>query len=279
MQVFTSLKAFLDFRKDYLAKTGFVPTMGALHAGHLSLVKQALEENEQVIVSIFVNPAQFGPSEDFNKYPRTPENDLEKLKDLSKVIVLMPPKEEVYLQHPYFSISCGSLGNVLCGKTRPDHFNGVCLIVNKLFNLIGPCNAYFGRKDFQQTVILNRMVKELNLPINLIVCPTVREADGLALSSRNIYLNQEERKQAIGLFETLKLMKSSASIGNPVPELVKSGKEYFKRFPALKLDYLEIVNKEDLSTPDLIFSENNPVVAIAAYCGSTRLIDNIDLFG
>jgi pantoate--beta-alanine ligase len=279
MQVFTSLKAFLDFRKDDLAKTGFVPTMGALHAGHLNLVRQALEENEQVIVSIFVNPAQFGPNEDFDKYPRTPENDLEKLKDLGKVIVLMPSKEEVYFEQPYFSISCGSLGTVLCGKTRPDHFNGVCLIVNKLFNLIGPCNAYFGRKDFQQTVILYRMVKELNLPVNLIVCPTVREADGLALSSRNVYLNQEERKQAIGLFETMKLMKSSVSTGNPVPELVKTGKEYFKGFPILKLDYLEIVNKEDLSTPELIFSENNPVVAIAAYCGATRLIDNIDLFG
>jgi len=254
---------------------GFVPTMGALHEGHLSLVRRSISEDEITIVSVFVNPTQFGPNEDFQRYPRDEEGDLEKLSALGVDVVFMPDNNEMFPEGFSITINVGDIGQILCGISRPDHFNGVATVVAKLFNIIMPDRAYFGQKDFQQTVVIRKQVKELNFDVEIIVCPIVREPDGLAMSSRNAYLNEEERKSALILYKALKLGKDlilskgvndAASIINEMKELIKSETR-------VRVEYVEVVDTQNLSEIHEIILP--VVILLAVRVGNTRLIDNI----
>jgi pantoate--beta-alanine ligase len=254
---------------------GFVPTMGALHEGHLSLVRRSKNENDITVVSIFVNPTQFGPNEDFHEYPRDTEGDLEKLSSLNVETVFMPDNNEMYPDGFSTSIDIGSIGEILCGASRPGHFNGVATVVEKLFNIVMPDRAYFGQKDFQQSVVIKKLAKECKFDTDIIVCPIIRESDGLAMSSRNAYLNKEERKSAIILNKALQYGK----------ELIVSGREYntssikekmetlIKSESLAKIDYIEVVNPQNLETINRITLP--VVICLAVKIGNTRLIDNI----
>lgn len=257
---------------------GFVPTMGALHAGHLSLIQEAKDKSDRVIASIFVNPEQFGPGEDYDRYPRQAEKDAEMLRAAGTDILFLPAKEEIYPQPPRVKVLPGPVANVLCGKTRPGHFSGVGLVVAKLLNLVSPDFLFLGQKDLQQTVIIRQLIEDLNFPVELVVCPTIREADGLAMSSRNRYLTPEERQTALILNRTLQHLKTLAQPGATVQSLLEEGHQYFKNAPGLQTDYLEIVNGTTLETLEVILPEENPVIAIAGFVGKTRLIDNTFVF-
>ena len=253
---------------------GFVPTMGALHAGHLRLVKESKAKNGVTIVSIFVNPAQFSPTEDLVKYPRPFEQD-KKLLEQEKVDYLFyPNSKEIYPNGFQTSIIVNELSKILEGKSRPTHFAGVSTIVLKLFNLINPTNAYFGQKDFQQCIVIKHMIKDLNLSIKINTVPTVRDKDGLALSSRNIYLNTQERVQATALYKSLQLAKQLIKSGNKNSEKIKKEiKKYLQKYKLVNLDFVEICDLNNLLPVKEI--ENKVVVLIEAYVGKTRLIDNI----
>ena len=254
---------------------GYVPTMGALHEGHLSLVSAAREQCDFVVVSIFVNPAQFAPGEDLAAYPRPVEADLSACEAAGVDVVFCPDAETMYPGEGSIEISVGALGEVLCGRSRPTHFGGVCTIVAKLFNIVAPDVAFFGAKDFQQAAIVGRMAGELNFPVEIVVCPTVREADGLAMSSRNAYLSDEHRRQAAGLHESLRMAAEMIAEGHPPAERVLDAmREVLRgRAPAGEIDYLEIVDPNDLGSVE---STDRPVlVALAVRFDSTRLIDNI----
>jgi pantoate--beta-alanine ligase len=254
---------------------GFVPTMGSLHEGHLSLVRRSKEENDRTIVSIFVNPAQFGPNEDFEKYPRDIEGDLSKLSVLNVDVVFMPETEEMYPEDFSVSIDMGSVGKVLCGVSRPGHFNGVATVVAKLLNTTMPHRVYLGQKDFQQTVVIKKLVRELNIDTNVIVGPTVRETDGLAMSSRNAYLNEEERAASLILYKALMRGAEIMLSGNlDDTEAVKKEMETLIRTePLAKIDYIEVVDPSSLNAVQrIIFAA---VICIAVKIGNTRLIDNI----
>lgn len=254
---------------------GFVPTMGALHEGHLSLIECSTKDNDMTVVSIFVNPSQFGPNEDFNKYPRDTEKDLQKLSSHQVDAVFLPKNEEMYPDCFSSYINIGSPGEILCGASRPGHFNGVVTVVAKLFNIVLPDRAYFGQKDFQQTVVIRKVVRELNFDIDIIVCPIVRESDGLAMSSRNVYLDEKERKAATVLYESLKLgqkliasgsMAESSSVKNEMSRMITSE-------PLAAIDYVTIV---DIHTLEEVTTIKLPVaICIAAKIGNTRLIDNL----
>lgn len=253
---------------------GFVPTMGALHARHLRLVKESKAKNGVTIVSIFVNPAQFSPTEDLVKYPRPFEHD-KKLLEQEKVDYLFyPNSKEIYPNGFQTSIIVNELSKILEGKSRPTHFAGVSTIVLKLFNLINPTNAYFGQKDFQQCIVIKHMIKDLNLSIKINTVPTVRDKDGLALSSRNIYLNTQERVQATALYKSLQLAKQLIKSGNKNSEKIKKEiKKYLQKYKLVNLDFVEICDLNNLLPVKEI--ENKVVVLIEAYVGKTRLIDNI----
>lgn len=253
---------------------GFVPTMGALHEGHLSLVKRSKNENDITIVSIFVNPTQFGLKEDFQQYPRDLEGDIKKLSSISADIVFAPENYEMYPEGFSTIINVGSIGDILCGASRPGHFNGVVTVVAKLFNVVIPDKAYFGQKDFQQAVVIKKLIKELNFDIDIVVCPTIREKDGLAMSSRNCYLNQGERNSATILYKALKHaealiikgVKDSSYIKKEMEDMVKSE-------PLAKVEYIEIVEPQSLKIIKTI--ELPIVICLAVRIGSTRLIDNL----
>lgn len=253
---------------------GFVPTMGALHEGHLSLVKRSKNENDITIVSIFVNPTQFGLKEDFQQYPRDLEGDIKKLSSISADIVFAPENYEMYPEGFSTIINVGSIGDILCGASRPGHFNGVVTVVAKLFNVVIPDKAYFGQKDFQQAVVIKKLIKELNFDIDIVVCPTIREKDGLAMSSRNCYLNQSERNSATILYKALKHaealiikgVKDSSYIKKEMEDMVKSE-------PLAKVEYIEIVEPQSLKIIKTI--ELPIVICLAVRIGSTRLIDNL----
>lgn len=260
----------------YNGKTiGFVPTMGALHEGHLSLVKRARSENDIVVVSIFVNPIQFGPAEDFEKYPRDIEGDMEKLKREGVNILFMPDARSMYPEGFSSYITVKDLSDKLCGAFRPGHFSGVATVVCKLFNIVKPVAAYFGQKDFQQTVIIKRMMEDLNMDVDIIVCPTVRENDGLAMSSRNVYLNHEERRAAAVIYNTLlsasKMIKSGALNSLDVR---KHMHDMLKAEPLIS--EIQYAGLYDTNTLDELneFKKQN-LLAIAVKIGSTRLIDNM----
>lgn len=268
-------------RASHEAKTagkrlGFVPTMGALHEGHLSLVRAARAQCEVVAASIFVNPLQFGPKEDFSKYPRTFERDCELLKKESVDFIFAPSAEEMYPAGAITYITLEGLSEKLCGKSRPGHFRGVATIVAKLFNILQPDFAFFGQKDAAQHAILRRMVRDLNMPVQLVVCPIVREADGLAMSSRNIYLSTHERREALVLSRSLQQIERDFDAGErDASKLIEAGKQVFASAPSVRMDYLEIVDPDSLEA--LAEIDRPALVAVAAFVGNTRLIDNITL--
>ena len=251
--------------------------MGALHAGHLSLVRAARERCEVVAASVFVNPAQFAPNEDFAKYPRDLERDKKLLAAEGVVLLFAPGVDEMYPEGAATIVYVEGLSEKLCGRSRPGHFRGVTTIVAKLFNIVGPDAAFFGQKDAAQVAIIRKMARDLNFPVEIVACPIVREPDGLAMSSRNTYLNPAERKQALALSRTLRQIEKQFAAGERgANELISAGKAALAREPGVRLDYLEIVNPETL---DPVSSEDvcGALVAVAAFVGGTRLIDNVVL--
>ena len=252
---------------------GFVPTMGCLHQGHLSLIEQARQENDKVIVSIFVNPLQFGPNEDFSRYPRSLDKDLEGCRNFGADLVFTPSLNELLPEKNLVYVDVDLLGNNLCGSSRPGHFRGVCTIVAKLFNILTPDRSYFGQKDAQQLAIISRMVKDLNFNTKIVPCPIVREADGLAMSSRNVYLTKEERKAATIISKSLTAAKSLLEQGERDSFNIKSFIiDSIKSESLANIDYVEIVDHESLQYVDNI--EKPILIAVAVYFGKTRLIDN-----
>jgi pantoate--beta-alanine ligase len=250
-----------------------VPTMGALHAGHLSLVREAKKISDHVVVSIFVNPTQFGPGEDYQRYPRNLDEDLRVLKELGAGSVFVPDASEIYPQGFETFVTVGELSQKLCGLSRPVHFRGVATVVLKLLNIVEPRIAVFGQKDFQQCVLIRRMVKDLNLEAKIVVCPIVREDDGLAMSSRNQYLNSQERKAAPILYRCLEWARQEVKQGEVRSERILRGVvNRIDAEPLAKLDYAEIVNEETLD-PDREVRKGS-LLALAAWIGKTRLIDN-----
>jgi pantoate--beta-alanine ligase len=255
-------------------RLGLVPTMGALHEGHLSLVRAATAKSDLVAASIFVNPTQFGPNEDFTRYPRDLDKDLSLLEREGVDFVFVPSVEEMYPEQSVTWITVEGLSDRLCGASRPGHFRGVATVVVKLFNIVEPDLAFFGQKDAAQVAIIRRMVRDLNMPVQIEVCPIVREVDGLALSSRNTYLDVQQRKNALVLYRALTQVRESFEKGERgSAALIGAAKAEFKPIPAVRLDYFEIVDPDDLTPVTAI--NKRVLVAVAAFVGSTRLIDNI----
>ena len=257
---------------------GLVPTMGYLHPGHISLIERARKENDMVVVSIFVNPIQFGPNEDLDTYPRDMTHDREVCEKAGAELIFAPQPSEMYPSENFAFVDIKELGNGLCGAKRPGHFRGVCTVVSKLFNIVLPDRAYFGEKDAQQLAIIRRMVKDLNFGTEIVSCPIVREPDGLAMSSRNLYLSPEERKAALSLSRSLsaakELMRKGEKDSVKIREAIVAG---ISSEPLVKIDYAEIVDSADLSPVEKI---EKPVLAAAAvYFGKTRLIDNFTFEG
>ena len=254
-------------------RLGLVPTMGALHEGHLSLVRAAKAQCDAVAVSIFVNPTQFGPTEDLSKYPRQFDRDCRLLEKEGVDILFAPSVEEIYPEGPVTWVLVEGLSEKLDGRTRPGHFRGVTTIVAKLFHIIEPDTAFFGQKDAAQLAVIQRMVQDLNLPVEIVACPIVRESDGLAMSSRNAYLNLEERGRALVLQRSLQRAQQEFQTGeSTAAKLISAAKEVFAREPQVVLDYFEIVDPDTLDPVERISQKT--LVAVAAYVGSTRLIDN-----
>lgn len=253
---------------------GLVPTMGALHAGHEKLIETARRESGTVVVSIFVNPTQFGPDEDYSRYPRTMEQDLAACERLGADIVFAPSVEEMYPEPQLASVEVARVAEHLCGKFRPGHFRGVATVVLKLLNIVQPRQAYFGEKDMQQLAVIRRMVGDLNVPVRIIGVPTVRERDGLALSSRNKYLNGDERKAAPTLYKSLQEAASRILAGETDADQVRlAALQTLQQEPLIRVEYFEIVDPNELQPVAAI---QNPVrIAAAIWIGKTRLIDNI----
>jgi len=254
-------------------RIGFVPTMGALHAGHVALIRASRAETDFTVVSIFVNPTQFGPNEDYSRYPRTLDADRQLCAQVGTDLIFAPTAEEMYPPDVRTTVEVGSLGEVLCGASRPGHFRGVATVVLKLFNIVQPDFAYFGQKDAQQVAIIRRMTADLNLPVRIRVIPTVREADGLAMSSRNRYLDPGQRLNATCLDRALKKVDQLFANGErrvPVLEAAMAG--IVAATPGARLDYARVV---DANTLDTIAAVDRPALAaLAVYFGATRLIDN-----
>lgn len=276
MKIINSIKEIRIEVKEWKKKglsVGFVPTMGFLHEGHVSLIKKARNKNDKVIVSIFVNPTQFGPNEDFESYPRDLTRDSELCNSAGADLIFFPEVSEMYPETSYTNINVDKLTIGLCGEKRPGHFSGVCTVVSKLFNIVAPDRAYFGEKDAQQLAVIKRMVKDLNFDIEIVGCPIIREEDGLAKSSRNTYLSAEERKASLVLNESLNLAKESLLQGETDPDKIKAIIVRKLSGEALaRIDYVEIVDSLSLEPLTLI---NKPIlIAIAVFIGKTRLIDN-----
>ena len=252
---------------------GLVPTMGALHAGHLSLVRASRTQCGITVATVFVNPTQFGPSEDFSKYPRTFDEDCRLLEQEGVDLLFAPTAEEMYPAGAHTIVEAEGISYRLDGFSRPGHFRGVATIVAKLFHIVGPDRAFFGQKDAAQVAVLRRMVRDLNFPQEIVVCPTVREPDGLALSSRNRYLSADERKRALTLRRALAEIEDGVKQGEmQSASLIESGLKILAHEPEVRLDYLKIVDPDTLE--DVRHIRNGALVAIAAWVGSTRLIDN-----
>ncbi|MEW6410582.1 MAG: pantoate--beta-alanine ligase [Nitrospirota bacterium] len=253
---------------------GFVPTMGFLHEGHLSLIREAKKVSDVVIVSIFVNPTQFGPAEDYEQYPRDLTGDIEKVESTGGDIVFVPPVSEMYPTGYLTYVDVERITDTLCGSSRPGHFKGVATVVTKLFNIVKPHRAFFGQKDYQQTVVIRRMVRDLNMGVEIIVCPTVRELDGLAMSSRNSYLNPQERKAATVLYRSLKTAEEIIKAGERDTSVIYDKiQQIIIAEPLCSIDYINIVHPETLE--DIKSITEKTVLALAVRIGSTRLIDNI----
>ena len=252
---------------------GLVPTMGYLHEGHKSLIDKAVAQNDKVVVSVFVNPIQFGPTEDLATYPRDLERDAALCEDAGAALIFHPEKEDMYFDDFCTYIDMDGLTKGLCGKTRPIHFRGVCTVVGKLFNIVHPDRAYFGQKDAQQLAVVRRMVRDLNFDLEIVGCPIIREEDGLAKSSRNTYLSEEERKAAVILHKGLVKGEEKVSAGEKdVKKVLDAITEIIESEPLARIDYVEAVDFDNIETIDTI--EGSVLVAVAVYIGKTRLIDN-----
>jgi pantoate--beta-alanine ligase len=255
-------------------RIGFVPTMGFLHEGHLSLMRKARGENDTVVVSIFVNPTQFGPGEDLDRYPRDSEGDRKKCESVGVDMLFMPGVKEMYPEKPSAYVTVPGISDILEGAIRPGHFQGVATVVAKLFNIVKPHKAYFGQKDFQQCVVVKRMAAGLNMKVEVAVLPTVREADGLAMSSRNSYLSAEERRSATVLFRALRAARDLFRAGaHDVEKLKKKMKATLLEEKRIGVDYIEVADPDTLEP--LSEARSGMVLLVAARLGSTRLIDNL----
>ena len=263
-------------RRELAEPVGFVPTMGYFHEGHLSLVRHARAENSTVVVSIFVNPTQFGPQEDFGSYPRDPQRDLAMLEEEKTDVVFMPSVAEMY--PPQFNswVEVGKVTERLEGASRPGHFKGVTTVVAKLFNIVQPTRAYFGQKDAQQAIVIKQMVADLNMNLEVVTLPTVREPDGLAMSSRNTYLNPQERQAAVVLYQALNLAQQLWAQGGKNAQTIRQQMTaLIQQEPLADIDYVSIANTETLNELDKV---NLPaLVSLAVKIGKTRLIDNVVL--
>jgi len=269
----TILRETLDAARNSGKRIGFVPTMGALHAGHIALVERARADNDIVVVSIFVNPTQFNDPSDLKNYPRTPEADAKMLEAAHCDILFLPEVVEMYPETATGNsqtIQLNGLDEVMEGRFRPGHFNGVVNIVSRLFNVIGECRAYFGEKDFQQLAVVRRMTHELSLPVEIVGCPIIREFDGLAMSSRNVRLTPEERITAPFIYKTLQKVKQLWA-GDNADEVKRLVEEAFAAQPEFKLDYFEIADRDTLQPA----TQRRAVACIAVFLGKVRLIDNI----
>ena len=277
MQVIDSLKemTYLSRNWDYSLKIGFIPTMGALHAGHISLVKKSISSCDITVVSIFVNPAQFGPNEDFSRYPKTFEQDYQALLDLGVDYIFLPNSNQMYPEEYKTWIKLDHITEILCGASRPGHFTGVATIVLKLVNLVRPTLMFMGEKDFQQIVVLETMLKDLNLETKIVRCPIVRSDSGLALSSRNKYLSPEEQAIAPELNRAMKALRASYLEGNNDLENLLINLKNKLETVGFKIDYIEIVDSATLQRVKTVQRGNRLLVAV--FLGNTRLIDNIEI--
>ncbi len=278
MRIVTRSKDMQRLSLEYKRRgktVGFVPTMGYLHEGHTSLINIARKHADIVVVSIFVNPIQFGPSEDYDRYPRDIERDKEILEKMGVDIMFYPSVDDLYPKGFTTYVEVKGLSDKLCGRYRPGHFRGVTTVVAKLFNIVMPDIAVFGEKDAQQAIIIKRMVRDLNFPVKIIVGPTVREPDGLAMSSRNEYLTEEERKVAPAIYQSLLLAKNLVEQGErDASKIIAAMHEFLSKYDRIRVEYIEIVDKEELNPIERL-EKGEALIAIAAYLGKARLIDNI----
>ena len=276
MEVIDSVREMQEMALEWRARgyrVGLVPTMGALHEAHLSLVREAIRRADRVIVSIFVNPLQFGPSEDFDSYPRQLEEDCRKLERLGVHCVFAPDMREMYPRGFQTTVSVKELTRHLCGLYRPGHFDGVTTVVLKLFNICQPSFAVFGEKDFQQVRVIEQMVQDLNVPVEIVRHPTVRESDGLAMSSRNQYLSEEERRAAPAIYRTLELLKERIENGErDAKALVQAGRKMLEE-EGLRVQDLAVCDPNTLEDVDVV--DSRVLIATAAFLGKARLIDNV----
>ena len=265
--------------KEQGLKVGFVPTMGYLHSGHGSLIERAKKENDKVVVSIFVNPTQFGPNEDLDKYPKDLAGDTNLVMETGGDLIFAPDTKEMYPENIYTFVNTSVLDNNLCGLSRPGHFRGVCTVVSKLFNIVNPHRAYFGKKDYQQLAIIKKMVKDLNFDVEIIGCEIVRSSEGLALSSRNSYLSETEKDESLILNKTLKELEKKIKNGEKdVKNLIEWATTNIHSISSTKVDYIKIVNSDTME--DLETVNRSALIALAVYInGKVRLIDNLEIIG
>jgi pantoate--beta-alanine ligase len=279
MQIITSIPEMQSLATSLRAKgrtIGFVPTMGFLHEGHLSLMRRARLECDTVVVSIFVNPTQFGPGEDFDRYPRDEEGDRHGCQSAGVDILFMPTVPEMYPDKPTVFVTVEGISGILEGRVRPGHFRGVATVVAKLFHIVKPHVAYFGQKDYQQCVVIRRMTEELNLDVKIVALPTVREQDGLAMSSRNSYLNADERRAAAAVHRALSAAERLALAGVKECEKLRNKmRAVFAEEKTITIDYIEIADSESLETLETV--RTKAVILVAVRLGKTRLIDNLVL--
>ncbi|MDD4876225.1 MAG: pantoate--beta-alanine ligase [Dehalococcoidales bacterium] len=274
MKIVDNISEMRLLRQQITVPVGFVPTMGYLHEGHISLVKHAKTENSLLVVSIFVNPTQFGPTEDFKQYPRDTQRDFSLLDRENVDIVFMPSDEEMYPGDFTTWVEVNQITDRLEGASRPTHFKGVTTVVAKLFNIIQPARAYFGQKDAQQLLVIKKMVADLNMNLEIITVPTMREPDGLAMSSRNIYLNPKEHQAALVLYQSLSLAHKLWRQGERNAEIIRQEMEYLiKKQPLAEINYISIADNNSLEELDTVIPQT--LVSLAVKIGRTRLIDNI----
>ena len=274
LETIAETRELLDKEREAGRRVGFVPTMGYLHEGHASLIARAAAENDVVLVSIFVNPLQFGANEDLGAYPRDFDRDLALSERHGAHLVFHPSVEEMYGERQSFAIDVGSIRSKLCGATRPGHFDGVATVVAKLFNISGPCRAYFGEKDAQQLVVIRNLVRAFDIPVEVVGCPTVREPDGLAMSSRNVYLSEPERAAALVLSATLQEARDAVANGErDARRVAETMSARISSEPLARLDYAACVHPETLD--DLETLDGRALCAVAVWVGKARLIDNV----
>ena len=269
-----SVRALVQTARSRNQKIGLVPTMGAFHPGHISLIETAVKECDFVVVSVFVNPTQFGPAEDFKKYPRSLDTDLETCRKIGVDVVFAPSTEQMYPVQNLTWVNVEKLTESLCGQFRPEHFRGVTTVCAKLFNIIAPDIAFFGRKDAQQAVVIKRMVADLNMPLRIVVCPIVRGPDGLALSSRNQYLTEQQKKDATLIYSSLQKCREMVEAGiEDCTKIIAQMREVLNQAPSINIEYISIVDAETLQSISRITGKI--LAAVAVKIGTARLIDNI----